>query len=700
MIKKTSILLLLCLVGPLAVAQQSFDETMGIVLVEVPVQVLRDGEPVNDLEAEDFEVTWGRKKQDLVSFEKIDLTVPMEQAQVQEMRSSARRHFLILFDLTFSDPGAILRSREAAEKLVAEALHPSDLVGVASWSELRGPQLILGFTSDRDQVALAIHSLGAPEMFKQNQDPLGLVLGDTSDIFAGLATTGGVGGEMGQQAAHDNMVRNHVLELRGSQQKANRERQTQQFAAMAASFAQLGQMLATIEGRKHVILLSEGFDSAVLRGTEDREAIQGITRAAESGETWRIDSDERFGSTGTMNNLSTMVLELQRADCAIQAVDISGLREGGGRSSQGQDSLFAMAADTGGSLIPATNDLGEAMESVLQRTSVTYLLAVQPQGLKWDGKYHKLKVQLANKDRGTEVLYRPGFFAPKPQTEKSAQELRLEAASQIMGGQTGGSLVTSLLALPLPGRDGSSYMPVLLEVDGGSLLEAFGSNNAAVVEIFLYAIDSSGHVADFKAEQIRLKVDEARPTLEKSGLKFFAGMELPPADYSLRALVRDSRSGQSGTLVSSVVVPAFGGAPSVLLPPLFPEEPGKWILAREKAGGTEYPFPFYMGQQPFLPAAEPVAPRGGSLPLVLFVVGLGDGPAKVKGQLFDIDGNLVADLTVKIEETTGVPEWPDVRCLRTQIKLPKENGAFLLRMAVESAGDEISSTIPLTLTKG
>lgn len=112
-----------------AAPAQTFAGTAEVVEVEIAVQVTRDGQIVRGLTAADFELYDGRKK-------------------------------LLLFDLAFSDPRAIVKAREAARELVLEGSRAGDLVGVATYSAARGPQLVLGFTSDRRQVDAALDSLG------------------------------------------------------------------------------------------------------------------------------------------------------------------------------------------------------------------------------------------------------------------------------------------------------------------------------------------------------------------------------------------------------------------------------------------------------------------------------------------------------------------------------------------------------------
>src|SRR6187401_1400113 len=92
--------------APPAAAQ--FSETADVVVVEVPVQVIgKDGQPVRGLTAADFEVSEGRRKLPVTGFEVLDLEV--DQRGAAEMPTAARRHFLMLFDLSFSEPKSILK---------------------------------------------------------------------------------------------------------------------------------------------------------------------------------------------------------------------------------------------------------------------------------------------------------------------------------------------------------------------------------------------------------------------------------------------------------------------------------------------------------------------------------------------------------------------------------------------------------------
>ena len=102
----------------------TFDGRSDVVVVEVPVNVSnRDGESVRGLTAEDFVLSDEGREQEITNLEVIDLEIlevaDYEAKQVREqLPSSARRHFLLLFDLSFSDPNRILRARQAARDWV------------------------------------------------------------------------------------------------------------------------------------------------------------------------------------------------------------------------------------------------------------------------------------------------------------------------------------------------------------------------------------------------------------------------------------------------------------------------------------------------------------------------------------------------------------------------------------------------------
>ncbi|HEV7670800.1 MAG TPA: VWA domain-containing protein [Thermoanaerobaculia bacterium] len=649
-------------------------ERTDVVAVEVPVQVVRDGQPVRGLSAADFSVWDGRKPQEIVGFEVVDLAALPRQApsatpaasDAKPVPPSARRHFMMLFDLVYSEPKSIVKARAAAQKLV-DRLDPSDLVAVATYSS-RGPRLVLGFSSDRRQIAIAIDSLGVAETFDRAGDPLNLMLG-----------TSGVG-------RGDEVFLAEALEDIEHHQASDRRFEVQRLSNYTRSLADLGKLMGNVSGRKYVVLLSEGFDSTLLVGTASEEERADMAAAVEGGEIQKVDNDARYGNTKTGNDLERMVEELRRADCVVQSVDIGGLREEGARRANGEDGLFAIAQQTGGELIRNANDLSVAMGKMLTRTSVTYVLTFQPEVAR-DGGYHKIKVELKNPARGARVSHRAGYYAPKPFDQRDPAARLIDAADAILSGREGGELPVSVLAAPFPGAGGKAYVPVLIEVDGASLLEGMDAGNAAgkpasaaasltatlPTEVYAYALGPDGTIGDFFGQTLGVQLSKVEAQLKKGGLKYFGHLELAPGAWSLRVLVRNGRTGASALRVVPVLVPRLDGGAPALLSPLFPEAKSDWLIVRESPRGAQRdaPYPFVARRQAYVPASLPVlaAGREAAVSLVAFNLPAGDlGDLRIGVLVLDAEGREVPGGSFRLLE-----------------REPGENGEEVLRAGFEPA---------------
>ncbi|HKV11958.1 MAG TPA: VWA domain-containing protein, partial [Thermoanaerobaculia bacterium] len=576
-------------------------------------------------------------------------------------------------------------------KDVVQSLHPSDLVAVATYSR-QGPQLILGFTPDRQQIATAVETLGAPKTVERSPDPLRLMIVQNERQSQAIGERPPTEG----RSAVEEQIQEYLEEVNTENKRANRSDQAQQVTALTRSFADLAKLMSTVEGRKYVVYLSEGYDSSTLTGTSDQAQQQEMSTASESGEIWKVDSDEKFGSTKSTNDVEKMLEEFRRSDCVIQAVDIGGLRAGADqapRRGNGKDSLFQMAKSTGGELYENFNDLSAAMDQMLKRTGVTYVLAIQPDALKSDGTYRRLKVELKNGARGTRVVHRPGYYAPKPYTQQSPLEKLLQTANQVTSGEESGTVGTAVLAAPFKVAGDKAYVPVVIEVDGQSL-SAKTTGTTLPAEIYVYAMDQTGAVHDFVTQTVGLDLAKAGPALKQTGLKFFGHVDLLPGEYSLRVLVRNGVTGASGMRVVDLTVPAFAQGGPVLLPPFFPEPAGRWLMVREtaKPGAPNVPYPFMMKEQAYIPASKPALGSGQEAAVSLVGYNLAQGDLTAEGKILTLDGKEVGAGQIKVLSREGGGANPD-RVAAT-FKAPNlQPGEYVLRVTLkDSAGKAETST--------
>ena len=168
---------------------QSVQESAEVSLVEVPVRVLdRHGNPLRDLTEKDFEVFDDGKRQEIVAFDRIDLAQKaVETGAPAVIQPAARRHFLLLFDLSFAKPKAVVAARRAAKEFVL-GLPPNDFASVATFSVEKGVRLLVTFSGDRVQLAQAIDTLGLTDVNSLGDDPLALRRLATREL--GLITRG------------------------------------------------------------------------------------------------------------------------------------------------------------------------------------------------------------------------------------------------------------------------------------------------------------------------------------------------------------------------------------------------------------------------------------------------------------------------------------------------------------------------------
>jgi len=690
-------------------AQQSFSGATQVVVVEVPVQVVKDGEPVRGLTAKDFEVYDGRKKVPVTGFEVLDLAAPAGAGTLQ-VPVSARRHFLLMFDLSFSEPKSIVKARAAAQKVVND-LHPTDLVAVATYASLQGPQLVLGFTPDRKQVAAAIETLGVPKLVDRSPDPLKLVYSQTvANSYSAQPTPAGIAGPE-VQAAKEVALLDTLQTFASAAEHADRSAKAQMVQALTRSFSDLARLMAEVEGRKYVVYLSEGFDSSLIAGkgpSLEPQSAEGAAPTQAVGDDSRIiantdasGSDSQFGDTRTQNAVEKMLEAFRRADCVIQAVDIGGLRAGNdqgvGQKGEGREALFNMAKSTGGELFENFNDLSAAMGQMLRRTGVTYVLSFQPaDDVKPDGSFHKLRVELKNAPRGARVVARQGYYAPLPYKQQPVQAKLLEAASGLMS-RDSGEIATSVLAAPFELGGPKSYVPVVIEVDGPTLL-AGKQDPKLPVEVYIYALDQNGSIQDFLTQTVGLDLTKVESPLRQSGLKFFGHVDLAPGTYSLRTLVRNGTTGATSLRVTPLTVPPAGQA--TLLPALFQETPGRWLPVRETPkAGQQLPYPFMLKNQPYIPASRPVLTPGQESRLVLEGYNLKPGEWKAQAQVMSADGKEVmpGGAFKVVDKEVGGGAGPS-RLLATFQPPALPPGNYSLRVTLtDGAGKAETSTAPFAV---
>jgi VWFA-related protein len=706
---------------PATPAAGSFSGTAEVSVVEVPVQVVRDGQPVRGLAAADFTVFSGKQRQPLLGFEVIDVGLVDATNAVAispiDVPVAGRRHFLFLFDLSTSDPHALGRAQDAALEVVHTALNPVDVAAVATYSPARGARVLLAFTSDRAQLELALSTLGSSELVEHRSDWLGLALGFAKDkVKMAERTLPGSGGDgpaaearsaanQGRQMAQQELVRQiaDAKEQEERGQNANEEQRAQNFTR---SLRDLAELMQRLDGRKYVILLSEGFDSRVLLGDQRRAQRNLQTSDDDMNAILRTESERSFGSSKLQASFRRAIEEMRRADCLVHAIDIGRISSGGRDvagelneaatgepqaplpTRRGEETLFTLANGTGGALYRNFNDVGSAMRKVLDVSSVTYLLTIPaPKGSPGEG-FVPLRVEVRGA-KASEVSARAGFYATPTPLQQAATAERLRIGAEVLEGRAGGAVRAAALGVPLPGGGGAC---AVIEVDGRSLLEGHVGDMASA-DVTVYAFDRAGTIHAVARQLVGLDLNVVGEKLRGAGFKLFAGLDLPAGEYQLRALVRNTISGRYGIAVAPLVVLPGAGARTTLAGAFVEPTAGGWLLVRETSSGRPLSYPFTLGERVLVPAAAPHL-RGGDS--VTVWVEAPAGTAALEGLVKRADGAVAASAPLQLGERAPDATAAAERLLATFSPANLPPGGYTLEVRVPGSG-AVASGLPFVV---
>jgi len=572
-------------------------ETVNVNVIEVPVSVVdSSGNPVRGLTAANFEVYDSGKKQAITSFDKIDFGSTETANAISPLNPAARRSFLLLFDLGFSSPKALVRAQEAARNFVKSAVQPRDLVGVGTIDNAHGFRLQTAFTTDRELVESVIAD---PSGFRGN-DPLQIANKTAIDLTGENSKTSSTASSEGKGG----MATAEMVERQQQMTRSNERYSQAGVEKQVDDLGKLAKTLRAVPGRKQVILLSEGFDAKYLQGRDARDTAAAArdNNNVTSGQYWNVDNDARFGNTASLTLLDRMAQAFRASDVVLHAIDIQGVRVQNDESGSNLNSnagLFTISRPTGGDVFQNSNDLKNSFGRMLRAQEVVYVLAFQTPWAS-SGKYHDLKVKLVNANG--RVNYRPGYFENGGET---SAERALTTAEIIVNDIPQDDVHVAAFAAPFPAGNGTSQVPIILDINGSDLTkEARG--NMAGAEVFVYAFDEEGVVRDRLYQRLTFDMKKVGERL-KSGVRYYGTLVLPPGSYAIKSLVRAGEPDKKndtekrGYARTDVIVPKAGAV--AVLPPIPIDEQPKWLLVKAADRGGVGAYPFELNGQNFIPSA-------------------------------------------------------------------------------------------------
>jgi VWFA-related protein len=313
-----------------------------------------------------------------------------------------------------------------------------------------------------------------------------------------------------------------------------------------------------LPGRKLIFFISGGFflDD---RNSDSRSRLQRITSAAARSGVVIYSLDAR-GLVATLGDISTQA-----------EFDVSGTLQRANSSElhASQDSLYALAADTGGKAVFNTNSLEPALGRALKETSSYYLLAWKPDRGS-QSKFRRIEVKVVGRPNLT-VQVRRGFFDRETETAKTAkpEKSNNEKKADEVAKSSEAELRKEMLAT-YPTRDipVSLSLTYLNTAPRGVILStalqvaneflSFVPTNekyTAVVTVVGAVFDDNGNTGAAFSNRLTIQAPSMDAIKNGQDVTYGYPVYIKPGLYQVRVGVRDETSGRSGTAHGWIEIP-------------------------------------------------------------------------------------------------------------------------------------------------
>ena len=208
-----------------------------------------------------------------------------------------------------------------------------------------------------------------------------------------------------------------------------------------------------------------------------------------------------------------------------------------------EEVLSSLAAGTGGTFFHNNNDLVGGLRELSAAPEFVYVLGFTPSNLKFDGKFHSLKVVLAN-SKGLSMQARKGYYAPKKMTDEAAQAHQ-EIEDALFNREVLKDFPVELHTQFFKPSDDAAKLSVLARIDFRRLhynREQDRNRNSVTVVSGLFDTNGNFITSWVKVLDLRLK-DETLANFEKrfgAGITVKSTFDIKPGSYVVRLVVRDS----------------------------------------------------------------------------------------------------------------------------------------------------------------
>ncbi|HUP05300.1 MAG TPA: VWA domain-containing protein [Bryobacteraceae bacterium] len=543
--------------APLPKSTVKFQAEAQLVVLNVSAKD-KSGNPVEGLKASDFTVTEDGKPQQIKVFEfqKLDETVlppppPVAAAPVEaapppvqaavaptitparegEIKYKDKRLLVLYFDFQGMAPDDQLRVQSNAVKFLNSQMTGSDLVAVMTYAgELK---VLKDFTDDREGVIKIIKNL---------------IVGQASEM--GNVTSDASSSDTGAAYVADDTEFDIF----------NTDRQL-------SALEDAVKMLATLPEKKALVY----FGSGVSRNGIDNDAQMRATinAAIRSNVSFYPVDATGLAANSPVGNASAAAAGGNGAGVGGGSRGSGGNYSGGAASAmqgnqQGlQDTLYALANDTGGKLFVDSNELSAGIVQAQHDISSYYIVGYYTTNAALDGKFRRIKVSVNNTNI-SKLDYRTGYFANKEFKKFDSSDRERQLQEALMLGDPITDLSIALETDYFRMASDRYYVPVSVKMPGSDFALAKSGNSESTRLDFIGEVrDSKNQVTASVRDFITVKLkEESAQQLSKRTIAYDTGLVLSPGEYTVKFLARENETGKMGTFQTKFTVPNLSVSPN------------------------------------------------------------------------------------------------------------------------------------------
>jgi VWFA-related protein len=430
---------------------------------------------------------------------------------MSEIRYRDRRLIVLYFDVTAMPPADQARAYSAALKYLDEQIRPMDLVAIMSFQG-GGVRFRQDFTDNKEALREAMTRL------IYNDDLNGDGIPDT---------TVDMNTAFGQDDGEFNIF--------------NTDRQ---LSALQTALS----MLKPLPEQKSLVYFASGLR---MNGVDNQAQFRATVNSAIRANVAIFPVDARGLVASAPLGDAT-----QRSPGGLAAFNGQFAGQMASAFQRSQDTLYALAKDTGGKAMFDDNDLSRGIVAAANAQSSYYVLGYYTNKIAKDGKFHRIKVTL-NGGRSADLSYRQGYYSDKEFAKFTAadKERQLEDALRLEDPITEITIAMELNYFRL--NSAEYFIPVAVKIPGSELaLAKKGGSQRTLIDFIGEVKDDYGNTI----QNVRDKLDIALSNdtvaqLATRPIQYETGFTLLPGNYVIKVLARDSETGRIGTYMMSFNVP-------------------------------------------------------------------------------------------------------------------------------------------------